>query len=193
VRFLLDECLLPQMAELLRAAGHDCAHTCELGLGGQPDEQIMALADRDNRILISADTDFGELLANAPVLAPSVILLRRTDKRAGSLAAVVIANLEQVTEDLAAGRADRNQRHPHPRTTTPHETVRLSADTEPAGSPGRIRPRRGDATQHFTNMPPTERSAGACARAAWCCSTVRPGGPGSPSGQCHGVDGRYRE
>ena len=103
MRFLLDECLPPQMAELLRAAGHDCAHTCELGLGGQPDEQIMALADRDNRILISADTDFGELLANAPVLAPSVILLRRTDKRAGSLAAVVIANLEQVTEDLAAG------------------------------------------------------------------------------------------
>jgi predicted nuclease of predicted toxin-antitoxin system len=62
------------------------------GLGGQPDEQIMALADRENRVLISADTDFGELLANAPVLAPSVILLRRTDKRAGSLAAVVTAN-----------------------------------------------------------------------------------------------------
>ena len=103
MRFLLDECLPPQMAELLRATGHDCAHVYELGLGGQPDEQIMALADRENRVLISADTDFGELLANAPVLAPSVILLRRTDKRAGSLAAVVIANLEQVTEDLAAG------------------------------------------------------------------------------------------
>jgi predicted nuclease of predicted toxin-antitoxin system len=41
-------------------------------LGGRPDEQVMALADRENRILISADTDFGELLANAPVLAPSV-------------------------------------------------------------------------------------------------------------------------
>ena len=60
------------MAGLLRAAGHDCAHVYELGLGGQPDEQIMDLADRENRILISADTDFGELLANAPVLAPSV-------------------------------------------------------------------------------------------------------------------------
>jgi len=60
------------MAALLRTAGHDCAHVYELGLGGQPDEQIMALADRENRILISADTDFGELLANAPVLAPSV-------------------------------------------------------------------------------------------------------------------------
>jgi predicted nuclease of predicted toxin-antitoxin system len=63
----------------------------------------MALADRENRILISADTDFGELLANAPVLAPSVILLRRADRRAGSLAAVVLANLGQVTDDLAAG------------------------------------------------------------------------------------------
>ncbi len=63
----------------------------------------MALADRQNRILISADTDFGELLANAPVLAPSVILLRRADKRAESLAAVVLANLGQVADDLAAG------------------------------------------------------------------------------------------
>jgi predicted nuclease of predicted toxin-antitoxin system len=91
------------MAELLRAAGHDCAHVYELGLGGQPDEQIMATADRENRILVSADTDFGELLANAPVLAPSVILLRRTDKQARSLTAVVLANLGQVTDDLAAG------------------------------------------------------------------------------------------
>jgi predicted nuclease of predicted toxin-antitoxin system len=63
------------MAGLLRAVGHECAHVYELGLGGQPDEQIMDLADREHRILISADTDFGELLANAPVLAPSVILL----------------------------------------------------------------------------------------------------------------------
>jgi hypothetical protein len=35
------------MAELLRAAGHDCTHVYELGLGGQPDEQIMATADRE--------------------------------------------------------------------------------------------------------------------------------------------------
>src|SRR5712692_7962547 len=36
-------------------------------------------------------------------VAPSVILLRRTDKRAASLAAIILANLEQVTDDLAAG------------------------------------------------------------------------------------------
>jgi predicted nuclease of predicted toxin-antitoxin system len=85
------------------AAGHDCAHVYELGLGGLPDEQIMARADRKQRILVSADTDFGELLANAPVLAPSVILLRRTDKRPDSLTAVILANLGPVEDDLASG------------------------------------------------------------------------------------------
>ena len=71
--------------------------------GWRADEPIMATAHRENRILVSADTDFGELLANAPVLAPGVILPRRTDKQARSLAAVILANLEQVTDDLAAG------------------------------------------------------------------------------------------
>jgi hypothetical protein len=60
----------------------------------------MALAGRDNRILISADTDIGQ----RTVLALSVILRRRTDKRAGSLAAAVIANLEQVTGTLPQAR-----------------------------------------------------------------------------------------
>lgn len=103
MRFLLDECLPLRLAELLRAAGHDCSHVYDAGLGGQPDDQIMALAERDHRILISADTDFGELLANSAVLAPSLILIRRSDKRAGPLAAVIIANLAPIEDDLDAG------------------------------------------------------------------------------------------
>jgi predicted nuclease of predicted toxin-antitoxin system len=103
VRFLLDECLPVKLAALLRAAGYDCAHVYELGLGGQPDEQIMAVADRDDLILVSADTDFGELLATAQVVAPSVILIRRADKRPEPLATVITANLGQVAADLSAG------------------------------------------------------------------------------------------
>jgi predicted nuclease of predicted toxin-antitoxin system len=66
VRFLIDECLPPRLAVLLRDAGHDRAHVYELGLGGQPDEQVMALADRENRILVSADTDFGNFSPTHP-------------------------------------------------------------------------------------------------------------------------------
>jgi predicted nuclease of predicted toxin-antitoxin system len=64
VRFLIDECLSGDLASRLQDAGHDCGHVYEVGLGGQPDEEIMALAAREDRILISADTDFGEMLAN---------------------------------------------------------------------------------------------------------------------------------
>lgn len=103
MRFLIDECLSGDLARRLQEAGHDCVHVYDVGLRGRPDEEIMALAARENRILISADTDFGELLANSPVLAPSVILMRRTDKRPESLASVILANIGQVADDLAAG------------------------------------------------------------------------------------------
>lgn len=103
MKFLIDECLSGYLASRLRDAGYDCVHVYDVGLGGQPDEEIMALAAREDRILISADTDFGELLANSPVLAPSLILLRRTDKRPASLAPVILANIGQIADDLAAG------------------------------------------------------------------------------------------
>ncbi len=63
----------------------------------------MARAAAEDRILISADTDFGELLATAPVIAPSLILLRRSDKRPDALTGVILANLGQVQDDLTAG------------------------------------------------------------------------------------------
>ena len=103
MRFLLDECLPAAIGAGLREAGHDCAHVYDLGMGGQPDEQIMAQAAAEERILVSADTDFGELLATAPVIAPSLILLRRSDKRPEALANVILANLGQVQDDLTCG------------------------------------------------------------------------------------------
>lgn len=103
MRFLLDECLPAAITVGLQEAGHDCTHVYDLGLGGQPDEQMMARAAAEDRILVSADTDFGELLATAPVIAPSLILLRRSDKRPEALASVILANLGQVHDDLTAG------------------------------------------------------------------------------------------
>jgi hypothetical protein len=127
------------MAGLLCAAGHDCAHVYELGLGGQPDEQIMALADRENRILISADTDFGKLLANAPVLAPSIILLRRADKASRLPRRGHPCQPRAGHGRPCRRRADRDQRHPRPHSPPPHETVRLRAVWHRAIRPRHLR------------------------------------------------------
>ena len=44
-----------------------------------PDDQILPLALREDRIIVSADTDFGTLLAAAELSKPSFILFREPD------------------------------------------------------------------------------------------------------------------
>ena len=54
--------------------------------------------------LISADTDFGSLLARSHSQSPSVVLIRRLiGRRAADQFEIIQANLPWVAEDLAAG------------------------------------------------------------------------------------------
>jgi predicted nuclease of predicted toxin-antitoxin system len=104
VRFLVDENLSTRLADLLAKAGHDTVHVRDLEAAGASDAAIMALAVADDRIIISADTDFGALLAHSRASEPSVILVRAiVDKRPTELAAVIVANLDVLQEHLKSG------------------------------------------------------------------------------------------
>lgn len=104
MRFLVDQNLSPILVEVLAAVGHDVVHVRSLGLSRAKDEAVMAAAQAYERVLISADTDFGELLARSNADRPSVLLLRRQPShRAVHIAALIAANLDAVAEDLATG------------------------------------------------------------------------------------------
>lgn len=104
MRFLIDENLSPRLADLLRTAGHDAVHVRDLGLASAPDEVVMSVAGTDLRTLISADTDFGTLLARTGATAPSFLLIRRASgRRAIEQAALIVDNLEAIAEDLEIG------------------------------------------------------------------------------------------
>jgi predicted nuclease of predicted toxin-antitoxin system len=65
---------------------------------------VLAQARGESRVLISADTDFGTLLAREGADRPSIMLIRRlSGRRATEQAAIILANLDVVSEDLDSG------------------------------------------------------------------------------------------
>jgi predicted nuclease of predicted toxin-antitoxin system len=104
VRLLLDQNLSPLLAELLVADGHDAVHVRSLGMSTASDLTIMETASAEGRVVLSADHDFGELLARTNAASPSVLLLRRQDhRRANQVAELLMLNLPTVAEDLESG------------------------------------------------------------------------------------------
>lgn len=103
MKFLIDECISFRFAKLLVEAGHDAVHVADCGIAGEPDTVVMETARTAGRVLISADTDFGELLARSGADAPSVVIFRREERRPEKLAAILLANLETISADLDQG------------------------------------------------------------------------------------------
>lgn len=104
MKFLLDQNVSPALVGLLADADHLAEHVRDLGMREAPDDVVLAAARDADAVLISSDTDFGELLARSNANGPSVILLRRQEgRRASKIASLIVANLKAVADDLASG------------------------------------------------------------------------------------------
>lgn len=114
MKLLLDTCVSPRTRDALAAAGHDAIWTGDW-TPDPGDETILEFAQRESRILITLDKDFGEL---AVVFGkPHSGIVRLVDLDPSRQASVCEEVLSRYGSELAAGAivtvtADRTRLRP---------------------------------------------------------------------------------
>ena len=81
MRFLVDECTGPAVAEWLQAQGYEVFSVYD-SVGGMDDNEIAQKAFQENWILITNDKDFGDQIYREHKSHHGVILLRLDNERA---------------------------------------------------------------------------------------------------------------
>jgi predicted nuclease of predicted toxin-antitoxin system len=103
MRLLLDMNLPPAMADWLRSEGHDAIHARELGLGRLSDREIFARAAAEQRVTVTFDLDFGEIVGLAAAANAGVILLRLRSARQSALRDRVRVAIARAAKALQSG------------------------------------------------------------------------------------------
>jgi predicted nuclease of predicted toxin-antitoxin system len=75
VRWLADECVDAGVIGSLRAADHEVTYLAEIA-PGMRDAEALALANREHRILLTEDKDFGEMVIRWRRPVPGLVLIR---------------------------------------------------------------------------------------------------------------------
>jgi predicted nuclease of predicted toxin-antitoxin system len=104
VRFLVDANLSPRVADLLSEAGHDAEHLLAFDLLRVSDDMLFAFAASDERVIVSADVEFGAPLSLGGLAKPSFVVFQSADElRPHEQAASLLESLPSVAEDLDSG------------------------------------------------------------------------------------------
>jgi len=94
MRFLVDECTGPAVAQWLRLQNHDVISVFD-EIRGADDRDVIQKAFEQNRILITNDKDFGELVFREKKPHKGIILLRLEDERTANKISVLKHLLEK--------------------------------------------------------------------------------------------------
>ncbi len=104
MKLLVDANLSPKVVVGLRGAGFEAVHVIDLDLVSATDNEILDRAVLDQLVVVTADSDFGMLLALRRSTNPSVVHLRHVaELTPADHSALLVANLPTIVADLERG------------------------------------------------------------------------------------------
>ena len=99
MRWLVDECVDAALVALLRESGHDAVYVSDVAPRAT-DVEVMIRADRDSRLLLTEDKDFGDLVFRQARPVPGIVLLRIDLARRAHKGARLLAAIDRFGDNL---------------------------------------------------------------------------------------------
>lgn len=103
MKFLLDMPLSPKTTIFLRDLGYEAIRVNELGMAKSKDKEIFDYASERDMVILSADLDFGNILAYTQSDKPSVVIFRLHDPSPEHVNSLLSSNLPSINDDLMNG------------------------------------------------------------------------------------------
>jgi len=103
MKFLFDQSADFRLIPHLQALGHDVSAVSRDSPSGLADEAVLALARQEERILVVADRDFGELIFHQHLAPTGVIFFRLPGAPLHSKIEHLDRALDEHAEELARG------------------------------------------------------------------------------------------
>lgn len=94
MNFLADENVDQQIVSQLRKDGHDVLYIIEME-PGISDDEVLARANGNSALLLTADKDFGELIFRQQRISSGVILIRLAGLSSSAKAKVIVSAIRQ--------------------------------------------------------------------------------------------------
>jgi predicted nuclease of predicted toxin-antitoxin system len=104
VRFKLDENLPVECAALLRTQGHEASTVREQGHSGADDAFLFAECLREDRVLITLDLDFSNVLSYPLDDSPGRVVIRLTNQDKGSVSSAIERMIALISSESLSNR-----------------------------------------------------------------------------------------
>lgn len=103
MKILVDMNLSPNWVTFLAKADYEAVHWSTVGTGRESDFEIMAWAAGRGYLILTADLDFGAILAASGGTGPSVIQVRSDILTPDAIGSAIIGTLHQARKELVEG------------------------------------------------------------------------------------------